>query len=47
MTDLERDLRAVLNKYNMQIHEIYIILANNKSILEIVFEDIEESYGTI
>lgn len=43
MTDLEKDLRELLNKYNMQIHEISIILTNyERNILEIVFEDIEE-----
>lgn len=46
MTDLERDLRAVLNKYNMEIYEISIILTNcEKNILEIVFEDTEEING--
>lgn len=41
MTDLEKDLIKVLNKYNMEVIEIKIILTNYKrNILEIVFEDI-------
>lgn len=48
MTDLEKDLREVLNKYNMQIHEISIILTNyERNILEIVFEDTNEELNGI
>lgn len=48
MTDLEKDLRELLNKYNMEIHEISIILTNyERNILEIVFEDIDEELNGI
>lgn len=48
MTDLEKDLRELLNKYNMEIHEISIILTNyEKNILEIVFEDTDEELNGI
>lgn len=41
MTDLEKDLIEVLNKYDMEIKEINIILTNyERNILEIVYKDI-------
>ena len=42
MTDLEKDLRQVLEKYNMYIYGIHILFGTNgKNILEILFEDEE------
>ena len=45
MTDLERDLRETLKKYDREIHTISIILTNHeRNILEIVFEEMNDSF---
>ena len=40
MTGLEKELREVLEKYNMYVYGIHILFGlNGKNILEILFED--------
>lgn len=42
MTNLETELRELLNKYKIEAQEISIVFLENKSILAISFDEIEE-----
>lgn len=47
MTDLERELRILLNKYKMDVCEVSILFNNNgRNILAISFDELGEENGT-